>query len=122
MRPVDILVRLEWAAVLVATLFVYWWLDASWLLFALLILVPDLAMAGYLAGPRAGAVAYNALHVLMGPLVLAGAGFAFSLAWAPPVAAIWLAHIAMDRMLGYGLKLASGFTDTHMGPIGRSRA
>ena len=33
---------------------------------------------------------------------------------------IWIAHIGMDRMLGYGLKYASGFADTHLGRIGRN--
>jgi hypothetical protein len=46
-------------------------------------------------------------------------------AWAlltgrPPVAAtIWVAHIGFDRMLGYGLKYPTAFSDTHLGRIGR---
>ena len=35
------------------------------------------------------------------------------------VALIWLAHIGIDRMLGYGLKHARGFGHTHLGPAGR---
>ncbi len=35
------------------------------------------------------------------------------------VAAVWTAHIAMDRALGYGLKLSTGFSDTHLGRIGQ---
>jgi len=38
------------------------------------------------------------------------------------VAAILIAHVGMDRMLGYGLKLPSSFQDTHLGRIGRGRA
>jgi hypothetical protein len=34
-------------------------------------------------------------------------------------ALIWLAHIGMDRSLGYGLKLPTAFQDTHLGRIGR---
>jgi hypothetical protein len=34
------------------------------------------------------------------------------------LALILLAHIAADRALGYGLKHASGFKDTHLGRIG----
>lgn len=122
MRPIDILVRFEWAATFVAAVFAYWWLGASWALFAVLILAPDLSMLGYLAGPRVGAVVYNAVHTLIGPLALLGAALLFPLSWAMPVAVIWLAHIAMDRTLGYGLKLSTGFADTHMGTIGRARA
>ena len=35
------------------------------------------------------------------------------------LALIWIAHIGMDRLLGYGLKYPSGFRDTHLGAIGR---
>jgi len=33
--------------------------------------------------------------------------------------AVLFAHVAVDRALGYGLKLHSGFRDTHLGRIGR---
>ena len=32
---------------------------------------------------------------------------------------IWLAHIGIDRALGYGLKYGAGFTFTHLGRIGK---
>ncbi len=32
---------------------------------------------------------------------------------------VWVAHIGLDRMLGYGLKYASAFSHTHLGRIGR---
>lgn len=91
----------------------------SWWLFALLILAPDLSMLGYLAGPRVGAIAYNALHILIVPLVLALAGYVVGSSMATAIGLIWIAHIAIDRALGYGLKLPSGFQDTHLGRIGR---
>ncbi|HJU52615.1 MAG TPA: DUF4260 family protein, partial [Acidimicrobiia bacterium] len=34
----------------------------------------------------------------------------------------WLAHIGLDRFLGYGLKYADAFGHTHLGEIGRRRA
>jgi hypothetical protein len=37
------------------------------------------------------------------------------------LAAIWVAHIGFDRLLGYGLKLETGFEQTHLGPIGKAR-
>lgn len=121
MRPVDLLVRLEWLAVFVAAIAFYAWLDASWWLFALLILAPDLSAAGYLAGPRVGAIAYNSVHTLVTPIILGALGLWLDSAWLLPVATIVLAHIAIDRALGYGLKLATGFQDTHMGRIGKAR-
>ncbi|MGH8946070.1 MAG: DUF4260 domain-containing protein [Acidimicrobiia bacterium] len=94
-------------------------LGTGWLLFATLFLIPDVGMVGYVRSPRLGAIAYDILHTLAGPAVL---GFYAVLAGAPDllaVALIWLAHIGMDRALGYGLKYPSGFRDTHLGRIGR---
>jgi hypothetical protein len=34
------------------------------------------------------------------------------------IAMIWLAHIGIDRALGYGLKYLAGFGFTHLGRIG----
>ena len=99
----------------------YLLLDGSWQLFVLLILAPDLAMLGYLAGPAVGAIVYNALHILVWTVILFFAGLHADNALAMQVAAIWVVHIAMDRALGYGLKLPTGFTDTHLGKIGRGR-
>jgi hypothetical protein len=36
------------------------------------------------------------------------------------IALIWLAHAGFDRLLGYGLKYPTAFTDTHLGRIGKS--
>jgi hypothetical protein len=35
------------------------------------------------------------------------------------IALIWLAHVGFDRALGYGLKYATAFGDTHLGRIGK---
>ena len=94
----------------------------SWWLYAALFFVPDVSFAGYLAGPRIGALAYNGLHSTLGPAVLAGLGFASGTLLLLGIAAIWAAHIGFDRMLGYGLKYATAFADTHLGRIGRARA
>lgn len=120
MRRVDLLVRLEWVAVFVMAVAAYWWGGYAWWIFALLILAPDLSMAGYLAGPHVGAVAYNFVHTVIAPVALAAAGLWFGLDWALQIAIILMAHIAIDRTLGYGLKLSSGFHDTHLGRIGRA--
>jgi hypothetical protein len=119
MRPVDLVVRFEWVSAAAVAIVFYAMSGVSWWLFALLILAPDLSMLGYLAGPRVGAVAYNALHILIAPLVLAIAGVLLAGPITTAVALIWIAHIAIDRALGYGLKLPTGFRDTHLGRIGR---
>jgi hypothetical protein len=120
-RTVDLLQRLEWTAVLAAAVAGYLFIGGSWQLFLLLILAPDLSMLGYLAGPAVGAAAYNAFHILVWPVILLFAGHYAGQPVLIEVAAIWIAHIAMDRALGYGLKLPTGFTDTHLGKIGKGR-
>lgn len=91
----------------------------SWWLFAALFLVPDLTFLAYLAGPRAGAICYNALHTTIGPSLLAALGLVAGSALAISLAAIWCAHIGIDRALGYGLKTFEGFDHTHLGLIGQ---
>jgi hypothetical protein len=107
--------RVEGLAVLLLSLLLYAQHGLGWFLFALLLLVPDLSMTGYLAGPRWGALSYNLFHTYTAPLLLAAAGLSLQHTALTSVALIWSAHIGLDRMLGYGLKLPSGFKDTHLG-------
>jgi Domain of unknown function (DUF4260) len=114
-----VFLRVEGVVILGLAVFLYWQGGFGWVLFALVVLAPDVSMLGYAAGPKVGAVAYNAAHTYVGPAVLAVGGI---LAEAPEpvaVALIWFAHIGTDRMLGYGLKRTTGFRDTHLGRIGR---
>lgn len=119
MRLLDFVVRLEWLALFAAAIVLYAWSGGSWTLFLILFLSPDLSMLGYLAGPRVGAFAYNMLHTLAWPLGLLLLGLVAGQTLALESGAIWMAHIGFDRALGYGLKAATGFHDTHMGRIGR---
>ncbi len=114
---VKAILRLEGAAALAAAIALYAHAGFSWPLFAALILAPDLAMLPYLIGPRAGAAAYNLVHTYSLALPLALAGYFLASPLALALGLIWIAHIGTDRMLGYGLKYASGFHDTHLGSI-----
>lgn len=112
------ILRLEEALLGAACIWLFAGTGFSWWLFAALLLSPDLTMLGYLAGPRAGAIVYNAGHSWLGPVLLAMAGhLAGSPLWFA-LACIWGAHIGLDRALGYGLKYMTGFGHTHLGPIG----
>jgi hypothetical protein len=114
------LLRLEGAALCLIAVLLYRKVGPSWWFFAALFLAPDLSLLGYLGGPRLGAISYNAAHTLIGPLVLAAAGMllpAYVLVW---LGLIWLAHIGIDRLLGFGLKYQAGFAFTHLGRIGRA--
>jgi hypothetical protein len=112
------LLRIEGLALFCAAILFYGISGASWWLFAVLFLAPDLSFAAYLAGARLGAMGYNALHATIGPLLLALVSLAMGWPMAGPVALIWLAHIGFDRALGYGLKYKAGFGFTHLGRIG----
>jgi hypothetical protein len=112
------LLRLEGVALGCAAIAFYAASGASWALFAVLLLAPDLSLLAYLAGPLPGALAYNALHTTTGPLLLGLAGLFMTSPIADSLALIWLAHIGIDRALGYGLKYTSGFGFTHLGRIG----
>ena len=114
------LLRLEGAAVCIAALVAYQQGGTPWWWFAAMFLVPDLAMIAYAAGPAIGARAYNAVHSYIVPVLLVVIALLIPAARiCMPVALVWLAHIGVDRALGYGLKYASAFSDTHLGRIGR---
>lgn len=113
------LLRAEGLAVFLLSLFAYAKLGSGWGLFALLFFIPDLFLLGYALGGRAGAILYNAAHSYIGALLCLASGVYFSLPTAVSAGIIWVAHIAFDRMLGYGLKYEKGFRFTHLGKIGR---
>ena len=109
--------RLEGALMLVFGVVVWRQLGGSWGWFAACFLVPDITLAGYLAGPRVGAWLYNLGHSLVGPAMIAALGANANQPSLLLAAALWLAHIGFDRMAGYGLKAVSGFRDTHLGRL-----
>ncbi|MFH1346212.1 MAG: DUF4260 domain-containing protein [Pseudomonadota bacterium] len=114
------LLRLEGLTLFVGMTLLYAVWDGSWWVYAILFLAPDLSFLGYLAGPKAGAILYNAAHSYLAPMALVTAGFALASPLVLSVAMIWLAHIGLDRALGFGLKYFAGFVFTHLGRIGRA--
>jgi hypothetical protein len=112
-----VLLHAEGAVLLCFAVALYARTGAGWLLFALLLLAPDLSMLGYLAGTRVGAVVYNAVHAGVAPAVLLAAGALADRQLLLALALIWFAHIGMDRLAGYGLKYPTDFKDTHLGRV-----
>lgn len=115
------LLRWEGAALAAACMVFYSYFEGSWWMFALLLLAPDLSFLGYLAGPRAGAAAYNAAHAAILPMLLGIFAMVMPSALAMHLSLIWCAHIGLDRALGYGLKYDAGFSFTHLGRIGKGK-
>lgn len=111
--------RVESAAIFFASLYLFWFLDFSLLVFALLLFVFDIFMVGYLFNSRLGAYVYNLGHSMILPPILFVIGYATDNRLLIGFSLIWFAHIGLDRGLGYGLKFTSGFKDTHLGHIGK---
>src|ERR1700733_4893018 len=95
---------LEGLALLTGTLIAYGALGPPWWLVPAGILVPDIAMAGYLAGTRPGARLYNLAHATLLPAVMLGAGYWQADRLAEALALVWLAHNSLDRLRRAGLK------------------
>lgn len=117
---VEVILRAEAIALFIAGVLAYLQLNGHPLWLLPLLLVPDVSMLGYLRGSALGALTYNLVHnlVLAGALIVIG-----WLAAIAPIAlagTVLIAHVGMDRALGYGLKLPSDFRDTHLGRIGRA--
>jgi hypothetical protein len=112
-KPV-LLLRTEGVFILSISVLCYREMHFSWLLFAVLLLVPDLSMAGYLAGVKIGAAVYNVVHTLTGPLILIGYSILSAHLSLLLYGLIWTAHIGMDRVCGFGLKYPTRFNDTHL--------
>lgn len=116
------LLRAEGLALFGAAAALYSHVGWGWGWFALLFLTPDLSFAAYLAGLRWGAAAYNGAHSTLLPLAFGALGLTIHGQTLESLALIAFAHVGFDRALGYGLKYASGFGDTHLARIGRDRS
>lgn len=115
----ELILRAEAVALFVAGVLAYLQLNGPPLWLLPLLLAPDLSMIGYLRGPRLGAITYNLVHNLATALVVFAIGWFGAIAPLALAGAILVAHVGMDRTLGYGLKLPTDFHDTHLGRIGR---
>lgn len=116
---VRLVLRLEGLCVLIAAALAYSKFGSGWGTFALFFLTPDISFLGYLAGPKIGAISYNAAHSYIGAVACIVAGFTLPAPTLLYAGMIWCAHIGFDRALGYGLKYPEGFGFTHLGRIGR---
>jgi hypothetical protein len=115
-RP-DRILRVGGAFVLAMSILLYFIvLHGRWGLFALLILAPDLSLLGYTGKNhmRFAAMLYNLAHNYALRALLALAARKWHSPLAAQIAALWIAHIGLDRLLGYGLKYPDAFKPTHL--------
>ena len=111
------LIHLEYATGFIMLLLLYIHLDFSLTLFFLLLFVPDLSMIGYMYNPKTGASIYNLGHNLILPFALLGIACMNGYSLLLMIALIWVAHIFLDRALGFGLKYNDTFKQTHLQKI-----
>lgn len=78
-------------------------------------------MLGYLVSPCRGANVYNSFHSYVVPAALGLSAFLLHAHNLLPIALIWVNHIGVDRLLGYGLKYRDGFGFTHLSLLGSAR-
>ena len=110
-----LLLRLEALLVLAGAIVAVRSTGAHWAWFAALFFVPDLAILAYRLGPQRGAAVYNAVHTYVAPALVAAIGAALGAHALLAFASAWAAHIAFDRVMGFGLKYPTAFTATHLG-------
>jgi len=114
------LIKLEEAALFLLSICLWGQLHYAWYWWLVWILAPDLSMLAYTAGDRIGAIGYNIVHHKAVAVVIYLAGWYLHDRLTQSVGLILLAHSCMDRAMGYGLKYFSGFSDTHLGKIGKA--
>ncbi len=114
-RP-DVLLRLEALVALVVGCIAYQRLyPHHWGMFALLFLMPDISLLGYLRpANKASAAFYNLVHSYVVPLGLGLVAWERGGVLGVQLALIWVSHISFDRCLGYGLKFPEAFRSTHI--------
>ncbi|MBF0706791.1 DUF4260 domain-containing protein (plasmid) [Alkalihalobacillus hwajinpoensis] len=108
------LLHIEVLIVLLVSVYFYASIDASWWLVFLCLLVPDLSMLGYVINNSIGSTIYNFGHKYVIPLILIILSVILHQDLMLALCIIWVAHIGMDRTIGYGLKYPSNFKDTHL--------
>ena len=108
------LLQAEGLPIFIAGAVAFGTLGGPWLAFVPLLLVPDLSMVGYLRDTRLGALTYNLGHNLVTAGVMLGLGLTAGVGWLAITGSVALAHIGMDRLMGYGLKYPTAFKDTHI--------
>lgn len=113
--------RMDGLVLLVATLILFNSTDQHWWWVPVLLFLPDLFMAGYIRSTQTGALLYNLGHSYFLPTLLALCAWRSDRPLLLAIGLIWLAHIGMDRTLGYGLKYDDDFKHTHLGSLYKQR-
>lgn len=109
---ITVALKLDALAILLASIALHIYFGGNWWWFALFLALPDLAIIPYgffaKSSPWPRWI-YNTAHTYALPVLLSlifwpsGPYFLFG----------WVVHIALDRLLGFGMKSSQGFKITH---------
>jgi len=112
-----LILHLEGLVVLGLSVYLYFHLQFSWIIFLILLFSPDFAALGYLKNVKIGSIIYNLFHTYIVPVIIMICGMLISNDTVLMISLIWIAHIGMDRMFGFGLKYPTKFQDTHLNRV-----
>jgi hypothetical protein len=113
------ILKLEELGMFLACVYTLYIFDATWWMYPVLLLGPDISMLGYLVGNKIGAWSYNIFHHKGIAVLLLITGVYANIDASFFTGVILLGHASMDRVAGYGLKYENGFKFTHLGEIGK---
>lgn len=112
---VKLILHIEGLVMFLVALYFYQYFQGNWWLFILLLFTPDISMLGYLKDKRIGAIMYNLMHnYILAVLVVITGEFVFNNNLVTLLGIILVAHVGLDRFLGYGLKYPTDFKHTHL--------
>lgn len=109
-----LMLHAEGGVIFLTACILYAKLGANGWVFALLFFSFDIFMVGYARNPQFGSLIYNIGHTEVIPLAIALIGLLINAESVIGFALIWLGHIGLDRLLGYGLKYPTQFKDSHL--------
>ncbi len=108
------ILKFEYLLLAVAVAIIYVGQGFAWYWLFLLFILFDISLVGYLVNNKVGAVMYNAVHSVIGPVILMIFYILFDNKALLFIDLLWFFHIAVDRTLGFGLKHFEGFHHTHL--------
>jgi len=108
------IIRIESFLLFLSAVYFYYALGGNWALFIILLFTPDISMLGYLKDRRLGALTYNLIHNYVIAIILVSIGLIVGNVQLQYTGLILIAHVGLDRSLGFGLKYKSGFNHTHI--------
>ena len=115
------IIKSEQIAEFVLGLYLFTLLEYDWWWFPVLILIPDVSIAGYLYNAKVGSWIYNFFHHKVLGIGLYILGSVFYSQMLCLIGLILFAHSSLDRALGFGLKFEDSFFNTHLGKIGMNK-